>query len=220
MSAIVLQGDVRIPSSVVDLDSFRQWAKSDEFPDRGSFSFFNDELWVDLMPEQRFTYNSVKVEYTHVLHGLLKANRRGRFFGDRTLVTNVKAGGSTEPDGTIVLFDSLQRGSVELVEAAEEGFIEVSGTPDAVLEVVSTGSVRKDTVVLRDLYWKAGIAEYWLVDVRGDRLRFDILQHGRQGYTSTRKKAGFVKSPVLDRSFRLTCQQDRAGNPEYNLDVS
>jgi hypothetical protein len=27
---------------------------------------------------------------------------------------------------------------------------------------VSPSSVQKDTVVLRELYWKAGIPEYWL----------------------------------------------------------
>ena len=32
------------------------------------------------------------------------------------------------------------------------------------LEVVSSSSVRKDTVDLRDRYYKAGILEYWLVD--------------------------------------------------------
>jgi Uma2 family endonuclease len=36
-----------------------------------------------------------------------------------------------------------------------------------VLEVVSASSVEPDTQTLRELYWAAGIKEYWLVDARG-----------------------------------------------------
>jgi Uma2 family endonuclease len=219
MSTIIFQENVRIPFSVVDLDSFRQWAKSDEFPDRGRYSFLNGELWVDLMPEQLFTHNSVKVEFSRVLNTIMRVDRRGRFFGDGTLVTNVDAGLSTEPDGTVVLFDSLKRDRVRLIEAADEGFIEIAGAPDIVLEIVSAGSVQKDTVVLRDLYWQAGVAEYWLVDVRGDRLEFDVLKRGRHGYLLTRKQAGWVRSAVIGQSFRLTSHPDAVGNPEYTLAV-
>jgi Uma2 family endonuclease len=219
MCPVVLHEDVRIPSSVVDLDSFRNWAKSDEFPERGRYSYLDGDLWVDLMPEQLFTHNRVKVEFTHVLHGILKADPRGLFFGDGTLVTNVEAGLSTEPDGTIVLFDSLNSGAVELVEAVDEGYVEITGTPDAVLEVVSNSSRRKDTVVLRKLYWQAGIPEYWLVDVRSEQLQFDILKRRGQGYVATRRRSGWVNSAVLDRSFRLTCRSDAAGNPEYILEA-
>jgi Uma2 family endonuclease len=62
------------------------------------------------------------------------------------------------------------------------------------LEIVSAGSVEKDTQTLRELYWKAGIAEYWLVDARGERLAFDILRHAAKGYVATRKAAGWLKS--------------------------
>src|SRR5256885_8764701 len=48
----------------------------------------------------------------------------------------------------------------------EEGYLELEGTPDMVLEVVSESSVQKDTKRLRQLYWQAGIREYWLVDAR------------------------------------------------------
>jgi len=220
MSTIVFQEQVRIPDSIVDLDSFRQWAKSDEFPDRGRYSFLNGELWVDLMPEQLFTHNSVKVEFAHVIHALMKTNRRGRFFGDGTLVTNVDAGLSTEPDGTVVLFESLKQGRVHLIEPSSgEGYIEIAGTPDIALEIVSTSSVQKDTVVLRELYWNAGIPEYWLADVRGDRLEFDILKRSRHSYVATSKQSGWVKSIVLGKSVRLTRSLDPAGNPEYTLAV-
>ena len=86
-----------------------------------------------------------------------------------------------------------------------------------VLEVVSDSSVDKDTVLLRDLYWQAGIAEYWLVDARGERLSFDILRHTSKGYTAVRRQSGWLKSSVFNKSFRLTRRFDKQDNPEYTL---
>lgn len=220
MNTIVLQEQIRIPDTVVDLDSFRDWAKSDEFPDRGRFSYLNGELWVDFVAEQLFTHNDVKMEYSQVMRGLLKKIRHGRFFGDGTLVTNVDAGLSTEPDGTVVLFESLKRGRVELIESrSDEGYIEISGTPDVVLEIVSTSSVQRDTEVLRELYYAADIPEYWLVDARGERLEFDILKPGRRGYVATRKRLGWVPSVVLGKSFHLIRGVDAAGHAEFTLEM-
>jgi Uma2 family endonuclease len=54
-------------------------------------------------------------------------------------------------------------------------YIEILGSPDLVVEIVSDSSVRKDTTLLRDAYWKAGVREYWLFDARGAEIRFDIL---------------------------------------------
>jgi Uma2 family endonuclease len=218
MSTIVLEERIRIPECVVDLQSFRRWACSDEFPDRGRFSHLKGELWVALIPEQLFTHNQVKVEFATVVSGLLKHDRRGRFFGDRTLVTNVDAGLSTESDGTFVSFESVRQGRVQLVEGVE-GFVELEGTPDMVLEVVSASSVEKDTVVLRELYWQAGIPEYWLVDARGQRLRFEILRRRRDGYVETRKQDGWLRSVVFGKSFRLSSQLDELGHPEYTLAI-
>ena len=140
MSTIVFQEQVRIPESVTDLESFRAWARSDKFPERGHYSFLKGEIWVDLMLEQLFTHNGVKVEFAHVLHGLMKTSRRGRFFGDRTLVTNIDAGLSTEPDRVVVLFESLKLARARLIEASSgEGYIEIAGSPDITLERMFTG---------------------------------------------------------------------------------
>ena len=86
-----------------------------------------------------------------------------------------------------------------------------------VLEVVSASLVEKDTETLPDLYWRAGVPEYWLVDARTDRLEFDIFRHEPAGYAAVRKQAGWLKSRVFGQSFRLARQLDDAGNPEYSL---
>jgi Uma2 family endonuclease len=79
--------------------------------------------------------------------------------------------------------------------------------------------VKKDTETLRDLYWLAGIREYWIVDARSEPLIFDILRHTARGYAVTRKQDGWIKSVVLGCSFRLTFQADELGHPEYDLET-
>ena len=106
-----------------------------------------------------------------------------------------------------------------MVEGEKEGYLELEGTPDMVLEIVSASSVEKDTETLPDLYWRAGIPEYWLVDAREARLEFDIFRHESDGYVAMRKHGGWIKSGVFGKSFRLSRQIDDEGNPEYSLSV-
>lgn len=91
------------------------------------------------------------------------------------------------------------------------------GTPDMVLEVVSTSSVNKDTVILRELYAAAGIPEYWLINPLGGRLEFDILKLSRGRYSATRKNAGWIKSAVFGKSFRLLEAPGDQQLPQYEL---
>ena len=88
-----------------------------------------------------------------------------------------------------------------------------------ILEVLSKGSVHKDEVVLRQAYWEAGVREYWLVDARKQPLRFDILHHTPRGYSTRRKKDGWIKSDVFGKSFRLSQSTNDLGHPEYSLEV-
>jgi Uma2 family endonuclease len=95
----------------------------------------------------------------------------------------------------------------------------VEGSPDMVLEVVSPGSVKKDTDILKRGYWEAGVREYWLVDARSDPLSFEILRHSAKGYVATRKRDGWLKSAVFGKSFRLSNRTTALGHPEYTLEV-
>jgi Uma2 family endonuclease len=220
MSAIVIEDKVRIPAGLDSLEAFRRWAGSDEFPERGRYAYLNGEMWVDLSMEQPFTHNRVKTKFTTALDTLVDQLGSGEVFSDGMLLSNAAANLSTEPDATFVSFEALRTGRVRLVEGAIEGFKELEGTPDMVLEVVSTTSVRKDTGTLRDLYWRAGIPEYWLVDARGDRPEFTILRRTARGYSATRQQAGgWLRSVVFGRSFRLTQRAGPLGNPRYAVEV-
>ena len=215
MSSIVLKGSIRIPE-IPNLESFRNWARSDEFPDHGWYSHLKGELWVDDSME-RAIHNWIKVQITIVLGMLVKQARVGRFFGDGMLLTNLAAELSTEPDAMFVSFTTFKSGSAQLEEGTDS--LEVVGSPDMTLEVVSPTSVQKDTEVLRELYWRAGVREYWLVDSRADEPSLEILRHSARGFVATRKQAGWVKSVVFGKSFRLHQGVDVLGDPEFTLQV-
>jgi Uma2 family endonuclease len=215
MVSISLAEGVRIPADIVDLESFRRWALSDEFPERGWFSYLGGELWVDLSREQLFIHNQAKGEFCATLYRIAEEESLGYFFTDRVRLSNLLADLSTQPEGMFVSREAIRAGRV----MCEMPYVEVLGTPDMVLEVVSDRSVKKDTVTLRDLYFRAGVTEYWLVDARGEAPQFDILRRGSRAYTATRKQNGWLRSALFGRAFQLTRQTDPLGHPQFSLGV-
>ena len=210
---------VRLPMWVHDLESFRRWAVSDEAPEKVPVFFLAGEVWIDMSKQQVFSHVRMKQELLRVLGNLVKATRQGDMFPDGLLLSNVDADLSGNPDGTFVSRESFREKRVRLVEGKKSGYVELEGTPDMVLEVVSDSSVQKDTAILRDLYWKAGIPEFWIVDGRHDTVEFTILKHTARGYSAVRNAAGWLKSSVFGKSFRLTRRLDELGHPDFVLDV-
>ncbi len=141
------------------------------------------------------------------------------FLPDGLFLCNVHADIAGNPDGTFVMNKALESGDVRLIEGKRGGILELEGSPDMVLEVVSKSSVHKDTVLMRQAYWEAGIREYWLADARQEPLRFDILRYTARGYVATRKQEGWMKSAVFGKSFRLIQRVNQFGHPEYTLEV-
>jgi len=222
MPTVVLQAtpeEVRIPEWVVDLESFRRWYNSNDFPDRGRIDYIQGTVWVDMDMEQVFSHVQCKTAFTSVLFGLAEAGDLGLYLNDGLRLSNEGADLSAEPDGTFVSNESMEEANIQLIEGTEDGYTEIEGVPDMVLEIVSASSVKKDTKRLHKVYWEAGIKEYWLVDVRGERLSFDIFRHAAKGYVATRKRDGWLKSQVFGQSFRLTRAVDRFGHARYGLEL-
>jgi len=211
--------EIRIPAYVVDLSTFRRWYHSDEFPEEGRICFLKGEVWIDMSGEQIFTHVLVKTEITAVLAAIVKNEALGLFLADGAQLANVPGDISVKPDATFIATDTLQSGRVQLIEGAEEGYVELEGAPDMVLEVVSKSSVRKDTVVLPQAYDEAGIREYWLVDARRTPVRFDIYSRQARGFVPVRKPGGWLKSQVYGKSFRLVQKVGAAGHPDFTLEV-
>ena len=67
-------------------------------------------------------------------------------------LTNDRSNLACQPDGIFVSRKSFESGSVRLIEGEREGYLELAGSPEMGLEIVSTSSVEKDTEELRKLY--------------------------------------------------------------------
>jgi hypothetical protein len=101
---VVIGGNVFIPADVVDLDSFCRWTISDQYPERGQFSFLHGTIWVDLSMEDIYRHNQVKEAIGRVLGQLILDAKMGRFLPDGVLLRNSAADLSTEPDATFVSY--------------------------------------------------------------------------------------------------------------------
>jgi Uma2 family endonuclease len=169
--------------------------------------------------EQLFSHNRIKTHLTAVLALLIEREHLGYFFSDRTAFANKAADLATEPDGTFVSYAAITTGRLRLVKGKTLGYVELEGTPDMVLEVISKKSVTKDTKILRRLYWQAGVPEYWLIDARKDVVQFDILRWTERGYITTRRHEGWLKSKVFGRFFQLETKPDPLGHPKFFLHI-
>ena len=218
--AIRIAGQMEIPDWVRDHDSFRRWARSPQCPEKARLAFYFGNLWVDPEMEQLYVHNRVILKIANTLDSLIESLDLGTYVGDGMLLTHAAVGLSTVPDGIFFSFSALESGRIREVAGVRHGCVELEGSPEMVLEVVSDSSEEKDLVDLRTLYWKAGVDEYWLVDARTEDVRFEVLRRTAAGYSSTRKQAGgWVRSDLFDASFHLVKLENRAGRPNYKLEV-
>jgi Uma2 family endonuclease len=213
-------GQVRIPNRAYTLEGFRQWILSEDAPTHGRFTYVRGELIADMSPESYEKHNSVKVEITSILHRLVRQKKLGRIFGDGVLLSHPAADVSTEPDAMYASFATLRSGRCQLAKSDRPGVAEeLLGSPDWVLEIVSPSSIKKDTKELREAYYEAAISEYWLVDVLGDRIQFDILLRGATGFEEAPKSDSWTWSPTFSHNFRLTREIDVDGLWQYTLEI-
>jgi len=201
------------------LDGFRAWVTSDSFPKRGKVVWFQQQLVFDMASERINSHNQVKAEIGYTLYGLVRERDLGIFYPDGAWFTNDDAGLSSEADATFCSWEALESKRVEEIPTRDdEDIIELRGTPDWLLEVVSPSSVRKDTALLLEAYFLAGVREYWIIDARGDSLRFRILRRGKDEFVEQPADDDWRASEVFGGSFRLSREKDRIGGWVYSLE--
>jgi Uma2 family endonuclease len=75
--------------------------------------------------------------------------------------------------------------------------VEFNGAPDLAIEIVSPDSIWRDYKDKRELYRRAGVREYWIIDPLKYRVTF--LRLGARGrYRVIRPSAGVYHSEVLE----------------------
>ncbi len=216
---VVVGDEVVIPGWVCDHASYRRWAVSDDYPESGWISYLDGAINVDLSMEEFITHNQVKYAFNGSIFTVLTLNPTGRYVPDRMLYSNTIAGLTTEPDGLYAHWRTLQSGQLRLIAGKKAGYVELEGTPDMVLEIVSQTSQKKDTVTLRELYARARIPEYWLVDARSEPCRFEILELTNGEYQSVPSENGWIRSKVFGMFFQLVREIDPLGQPLFVVKV-
>ena len=215
-AAITFEDDpvrIRVPASALSHRGFRDWVLSDELPERTRASWIEGEVLIDMSPEAIDTHNALKTEPTAVLANLVRDEDLGELYSDGVLFTNEEAGVSTEPDLMFVSFASLEQGRVHFAMKAtrDDDRLELQGTPDLVVEVISDSSVRKDDKLLRAGYARAGVPGYRILDARGTEVRFELLTL-EAGVSQSADR-----SAVLSRRFTLDRAKNRVGHWAYRL---
>ena len=127
-------------------------------------------------------------------------------------MTHPAVGLSCEPDIVFVAFDSLRSDRIRYLNPAENSdkLIEMEGTPDLVVEIVSDSSVTKDLKRLPRLYAEAGIPELWIVDARRDQVRFEIRYNEQRDWQSaTVDEDRYQLSRILARDLRIRREPGR-----------
>lgn len=212
--------EVDMPAWVKDYDTFRRWMHSAKFPDEGKICFINGQVWADPQMEEFSSHNVVRAEIGAVLHILVKEMKFGRYVPEGMRYGHRETELSTEPDGMIFSHESLGEGRVRFTGGEKGMQTELLGSPEIVIEITSESSEVKDTEWAMSAYHNAGIQEYWVIDARDeDDLQFTIYRRGKKEFAAVRKAAGWVKSAVLGKSFRLTQAEGEDGNPEFTLEV-
>jgi Uma2 family endonuclease len=215
---IVIDNRVVLPRAALDHQGYRAWVKSDAYPDRVRTTFVCGEVLVEMTPESLQKHNLVKTAITEALNAFARERDRGVVYADGLLVTNEVAGLSCEPDLTFVTWAAIEQGRVRFVERADgRDDIEMVGSPDLVVEIVSDSSVRKDTLLLRHAYFASGVREYWLIDARGEGVQFQILSRGSGGFTAEAPPDRSQPSRLLGATWTLTRARNRVGQFTYRL---
>jgi len=75
----------------------------------------------------------------------------------------------------------------------------IMGPPDLVVEIISPATIRRDTVVKKDIYEKFGVKEYWIVYPDERTIEVWVLSdEGKYELFSIAEREGKVKSKVLE----------------------
>ncbi len=199
------------------LDQFRDWAESDDYPERGKVVYYRGELYFDMSPERIDSHAALKEAINYTIGRLVREGDLGRFFPDGAGIQNKTAQVANEPDAVFAKWSTIESAKFAAPPEKHGRHTALVGTPDWVCEIVSDSSVEKDTKILRAAYHTAGIPEYWLLDARGDDILFSVLSWQSDGYVESSTIDDWRRSEVFGLEFELTRSRDRVGWWQYDL---
>lgn len=153
-------------------------------PDDARYELLNGILCMSPAPVEK--HQRIAGEIYAELRNFIKKNKLGRvyiapfdvYFDEFHL---------TEPD---IFFVSTERENI----ITEKN---VKGSPDLIIEVLSAGSIYRDTVEKKNIYEKFSVREYWIVFPDEELLEIYCLKNNSFSLYNTLGREGILESPLL-----------------------
>jgi Uma2 family endonuclease len=216
-AALITAYGLEIPREALSLGGFREWVASlGELAPRMCFT--SGRLHIEMSPQDYETHAPLVDALNDALVRMARDRGIGRYFRPPSWFTEERAELSTEPDGFLVKWESIESG---LVRINPDRTSELLGRPDMALEVVSSTSRKKDTVDLVRDYARAGVSEYWIADALGEDVALRILVLGADGAYAVQSpdEDGWLGSPTYQCAVRLHRTTDRAGWVDFDVEI-
>lgn len=205
-----------VPVWVNDLESFRRWSHTEEFPTDAKVLYFDGNILVDDSME-RLLHTIVKAAISRSIGNWSEQHLPGIVCIDKMRFMHKRANLSSEPDVVFITDESLTDGTA-LVEDGDAS-LEIEGSPDLVVEIVSPSSKYKDEDILRKKYWQAGVKEYWIADSRKTPTLTILKRNGKKFVTVAADATGWLRSGVLKAQCRLVTKPGPAATTRVTLEM-
>jgi Uma2 family endonuclease len=206
---------ISVPREVTDLESFRRWFQSEEFPSEAKVTYFDGNVLVEQIME-RILHSEIKSQLHIDIGHRVRQHNLGKTHCDRMRFTNIEADLSVEPDIMFYSHASKSSGRVKITDG--DATTEVLGSPELIVEVVSNSSSKKDEQILPVKYYQAGVMEYWIVDSRKSPV-MTIMKRGKQGFITSSSQDGWHHSEVLAAQCRLVLSPADAATTDVSLEM-
>ena len=151
-------------------------------PDGNRHEFLGGEEFVTPAPDVGHQRSSGKLQFLLAQH--VKEGSLGEVFAAPTDVV-LSDEDIVQPD---LIFISTDRSAIV-------GEKNIQGAPDLVIEILSPSTAHVDRTLKRDLYARAGVREYWIVD-RAARL-VEVHVFGPTLHHRVHDDRGAIRSDVL-----------------------
>ncbi len=155
-----------------------------QLPNEVRAEVLDGELLMSPSPFRKHQEISWKIEFA--IGKWVEENRRGKIYNAPFDVV-LSQYDIVQPD---LLYISYERKSI-LTEA------NVQGAPDLVIEILSSGDKKRDTVKKKAIYEKYGVKEYWIVDPDSETISVFILEGNNFQEKGIYKRNQILESPLL-----------------------
>jgi len=177
------------PSTIYQWPPQGRWRYEDyaRLPEDGRrYEVIGGTLYMS--PAPRTNHQLVSFELAFALYSHVKAKQLGKVLAAPVDLILPEMATPVQPD---ILFIASQR-----LDMIREKYIE--GVPDLIIEVLSPGNPQHDRLTKYDLYARAGVQEYWIVEP--DQCVVDVYSlHGENLYVPFGhfERGGVIHSSLL-----------------------